>query len=81
MWFRTWTDIDDCVSLFQVNSYEKEKGELVGRLHRTEGQVVNLRIENDMVRRDLADLEKEKTALQLEISTARIEFNYHQARL
>ena len=56
------------------------KNELLGRLHRTEGQVVNLRIENDMVKRDLADLSKEKTALQLEISTARIEFNYHQVR-
>ena len=48
------------------------------QLRRTEGQLVNLRIECDMVKKDLADTEKEKRGLQLELSTARIEFNYHQ---
>ena len=35
------------------------------RLHRVEGENINLRIEQDMMKQDVADLNKEKSSLKV----------------
>ena len=44
---------------------EKEKGDLMTRLHRVEGENINLRIEQDMMKQDIVDLNKEKSSLKV----------------
>ena len=46
---------------------EKEKGDLMTRLHRVEGENINLRIEQDMMKQDIVDLNKEKSSLKANI--------------
>ena len=36
-----------------------------GRLHRVEGENINLRIEQDMMKKDVAELNKEKSSLKV----------------
>jgi hypothetical protein len=38
---------------------------LKGRLHRVEGENINLRIEQDMMKKDVAELNKEKSSLKV----------------
>ena len=44
---------------------EQEKEELTNRLRRSEGDNINLRIQHDMRKQDIAELNKEKSALQV----------------
>ena len=46
---------------------EKEKSDLMTRLHRVEGENINLRIEQDMMKQDIVDLNKEKSSLKVNI--------------
>jgi hypothetical protein len=62
----------------KIMKTEKEKGDLMTRLHRVEGENINLRIEQDMMKQDIVDLNKEKSSLKVELSTARIHFNYER---
>ena len=38
---------------------------MMARLHRVEGENINLRIEHDMMKKDVAELNKEKSALKV----------------
>ena len=44
---------------------EQEKEDLQHRLHRSEGDNINLRIQHDMRKQDIAELNKEKSSLQV----------------
>ena len=39
----------------------------MNRLHRVEGENINLRIEHDMMKQDIAELNKEKSSLKVKL--------------
>ena len=52
---------------------------MMARLHRVEGENINLRIEHDMMKKDVAELNKEKSALKVRLITVKLKIyhNFH----
>ena len=49
---------------------------MMARLHRVEGENINLRIEHDMMKKDVAELNKEKSALKVCLIIVKLKINH-----
>ena len=55
-----------------------EKQDLVKKLDHSDLQREHFRLDNEALRKEVKDLEKEKGEIQLELSAARIQINYEK---